>query len=80
MICSLLNFMFCIPKKLNFDDIDVDNDGFITLNEFNDFFKNKTGQPPSLEQWIKFHMADIRHDGKISKNEYNNIIMTNIII
>lgn len=64
----------CIPH-VKFDDIDKDKDGYITLNEFNDYMIEKTGKPPTLEQWIRFHMSDIRHDGKISRSEFSNMII-----
>lgn len=71
MICSL----FCLPKRCNFDDIDKDKDGFITMNEYNDYIIKQNGTPPTLEQWMRFHLADVRHDGKISKLEFNNILL-----
>ena len=73
-MCNALMYMFCCIQRESFDDVDKDNDGFITLNEFNEFMIRTHGKGPTLEQWVKFHIADKRNNGKISKQEYDNMV------
>jgi Ca2+-binding EF-hand superfamily protein len=50
-----------------FDVVDDDHDGRISLNEFHSYFMKKYGRPPTNDQWFKFHLADKNNNGYISK-------------
>ena len=54
-------------KNEQFDEMDDDADGRITLNEFHSYFLKKYGRPPTNDQWFKFHLADVNNNGYISK-------------
>ena len=75
MLAKLLRLLCCVPQKYNFDEIDLDKDGKITLNEFNEFMIKEKGHPPTIEQWLRYHLADTHHDGKISRQEFQNILL-----
>ena len=62
MMCSCYKI-----KNKQFDIVDQDTDGRITLNEFHSYFLKKYGRPPSNDQWFKFHLADVNNNGYISK-------------
>jgi hypothetical protein len=62
LLCSCV-----FVKNEEFDTIDVDHDGRISLNEFHSFFVKKYGRPPSNDQWFKFHLTDTNNNGYISK-------------
>lgn len=66
---SLFGYLFSCVKVNNkqFEDVDDDHDGRISLNEFHSYFMKKYGKPPTNDEWFKFHLADKNNDGFISK-------------
>ena len=61
----------CAKKEKNkiFEEVDHDNDNKITMNEFHHYYKLKYGEPPSKDQWFKFHIADKNNDGCLTKED-----------
>ena len=62
--------LLCSCVRVNneeFEDVDSDRDGRISLNEFHAHFLKKYGKPPTNDQWFKFHLADGNNNGYISK-------------
>jgi Ca2+-binding EF-hand superfamily protein len=79
MFFNYLGFMFSCVKVENkeFDKIDLDHDGRISLNEFHSYYINTHGQPPTNDQWFKFHLADKNNNGYISKYDIEMFQTTN---
>ena len=69
MYIACLGYLFsCVrinPKE--FDAVDEDHDGRISLNEFHSYFLKRFGRPPTNEEWFKFHLAEKNNNGFISK-------------
>ena len=51
---------------------DINNDGYISMEEFENIYVDKTGQRPSWNDWLKFMKCDKTNDFKISVKEYMN--------
>tara|TARA_Y100000816_G_C26038468_1_gene543818 strand:+ start:836 stop:1093 length:258 start_codon:yes stop_codon:yes gene_type:complete len=63
---------YCLCTKENnqeFDIVDTNSDGKISLNEFHNYYLKKFGKPPTNDQWFKFHLADKNNDGYITEEE-----------
>jgi len=78
MLYKLFNLKNCIcflKKDIEFDDIDTNEDGCISLQEFHNFFIIHKKRGPTLEEWIKFHLNDINDNGTLSKKEFESIFL-----
>ena len=82
MWCKFFDCLFScvIVRNKEFEKYDLNNDGRISLDEYHAMHISKYGSPPTLKQWIAFHLADENHNGYITKAEveafekHNNII------
>ena len=59
--------------RTNFDEIDVDNDGFITKEQFVDYFW-ELGKSELIELRMEFDKCDVDGDGYLSLEELNTFI------
>lgn len=62
--------------RTNFDEIDVDNDGFITKEQFVDYFW-ELGKSELIELRMEFDKCDIDGDGYLSLEELSTFIGAN---
>ena len=53
-VFNSLGFLFSCVKVKNkeFEKVDIDRDGRISLNEFHSYYENIHGKPPTNEQWF----------------------------
>jgi Ca2+-binding EF-hand superfamily protein len=59
--------------RTNFDEIDVDNDGFITKEQFVDYFW-ELGKSELIELRMEFDKCDVDGDGYLSLEELSTFI------
>lgn len=60
----------CMCNKIQskeFEDVDINSNGRVSLNEFHEYFMKKYRRPPTNDQWFKFHLTDVNNNGYISK-------------
>lgn len=55
-----------------FKNTDRNNDGFITMEEFENAYMEKIGDRPTWKDWSNFIDCDINKDKKISIQEFAN--------
>lgn len=63
----------CCCTGVEFNDIDVDQNGLITMNEFHSYILQKTKKSPTIENWMRFHLADKNGNCMITKSEFDAI-------
>ena len=61
-------YIFSCQKiiKNEFEDIDTDHDGRISIVEYQKHFLTAFGRSPTNDEWMKFHMSDSNNDGHVS--------------
>ena len=62
--------------RTNFDEIDIDNDGFITKEQFVDYFW-KLGKSEFIELRMVFDKHDLDGDGYLSLEELSTLMASN---
>ena len=69
MRCTCFGYIFSFRKTYvkDFNKVDTDHDGRISMSEFQGHFMREFGRPPSNEEWFQFHQADKNNDGFVSK-------------
>lgn len=67
---TLGNFIFACTKAdvhdIEFDVCDKNKDNKISVAEFQLYMQHKYGKPPTLKQWMRYHLADSDDDGFIT--------------
>lgn len=69
MKCLCFGYIFSCRKMYvqNFESVDIDHDGRISMSEFQGHFMKQFGRPPTNDEWMQFHQADKNNDGFVSK-------------
>lgn len=78
LLYNILNFKNCycfLKKNIELDDIDTNEDGCISLQEFHNFFITHKKRGPTLEEWMKFHLNDTNNNGVLSKKEFEHVFL-----
>ena len=73
MLCVMCGWVFsCVRAKDRFDAFDKadeDEDGMISVLEFQEHYRATKGREPTFREWIQFHAADYDDDGFVSRND-----------
>lgn len=71
MFFKIWNFLCTCVYVQNdeFKQYDANKDGKLSLNEFHNMSLAKYGKPPTLRQWMQFHLVDTNNNGSITKEE-----------
>ena len=57
-------------RLIKFDVTDINDDDFITMEEFENIYVTQTGYAPGWEDWKNFMICDVNKDFTISKKEF----------
>lgn len=58
--------------EYDFDRLDLNRDGKISMSEFSDYYYVNRRRAPTNDEWMQFHLADKTNDGYITKKEFLN--------
>lgn len=73
MLCMMGGWIFsCVRAKERFEEFDKadqDEDGMISVSEFQEHYCATKGREPTFREWVQFHAADYDDDGFVSRND-----------
>ena len=66
---SLLTCGLC-QKDTQFEDVDIDENAYISPFEFEYYYKKKHNKLPNHKDWTNYMNADLNHDKYINYKEF----------